>query len=98
MVLNVADRVRYLREKNGMTQHVLAKKLGISRNSVNAWEMSLTSPSLANVVEMAKIFHVSVDYLLSAEEKLMLDITALDNEQRDIVCRLVACLSKDKKD
>lgn len=97
MVLNVADRVRYLREKNGMTQHALAKKLGISRNSVNAWEMSLTSPSLSNVVEMAKIFHVTVDYLLSTEEKMLIDVTALNNEQREIVCRLVECFASTKK-
>ena len=97
MVLNIADRIRYLREKNGLTQAALAKKLGITRGSVNFWEMSLTSPSLANVVEMAKIFHVTVDYLLSTEEKMLLDITALDQEQREVVCRLVDCFTNAKK-
>ena len=97
MVLNVADRVRYLREKNGMTQHVLAKKLGISRNSVNAWEMSLSCPSLANVAEMSRIFHVTVDALLFDREAVLIDTSNLSDEEKEIILRLVECFSKGKK-
>jgi len=97
MILNVADRIRFLRDKQGMTQTDLARKLGISRSAVNAWEMSLSAPSLANVVEMAQIFHVSTDFLLSASDRLTVDITDLDNEQKEIVLRLVACLDRTEK-
>lgn len=96
--VTVADRIRYLRDKAGMTQTDLANKLGISRSAVNAWEMYLSSPSINNIVELAKIFHVSTDYILSSSDKLTVDISDLTNEQKEIVIRLVDCLktSNDK--
>ena len=96
MILNIADRIRYLREKNNLTQTDLANRLRISRSAVNAWEMSLSSPSLNNIIEMAKAFHVSTDYLLSSTEKLLVDISALDNEQREVVLKLVDCFRHTK--
>ena len=94
MVINIADKIRYLRDKVGMTQSDLAKRLGISRSAVNSWEMSLSTPSLANIMEMKEIFHVSVDYLLSLENRLTVDITDLSNEERELVIRLISCFDK----
>ncbi len=96
MILNIADRIRYLREKNGMTQTDLAKQLGISRSAVNSWEMSLSSPSVANIVEIARIFNVSADYILSSSDKLLIDISEISNEQKEIIIRLIDCFKKSK--
>lgn len=89
MVINIADKIKYLRDKYGITQTYLAKKLGISRSAVNSWEMGLSLPSLANIVEMKKIFNVSIDYILGAETQVTLDITDLDNDEREIIFKLV---------
>ena len=94
MVLNIADRIKYLRDRYGMTQSDLAKRLGVSRNAVNLWEMSISSPSIANLIEMSKIFDVNVDYLISTTDKITVDITDLKPEEREIVMRLVDCLKK----
>ena len=94
MVINIADRIKYLRDKNGMTQTHLAKKLGISRSAVNAWEMGLSLPSLANVMEMSKIFNVTTDYILNLQSKVLIDISELDQDQRELVFKLVECLKK----
>ncbi|MBQ7377741.1 MAG: helix-turn-helix transcriptional regulator [Clostridia bacterium] len=94
MILNIADRIKYLRDKVGMTQTDLAQRLGISRSAVNSWEMSLSSPSLQNIVEMTKIFHVNADYLLASSDRLTVDITDLKNEEREIVLRLIDCLKR----
>ena len=94
MILNIADRIKYLRDKVGMTQTDLAQRLGISRSAVNSWEMSLSSPSLQNIVEMIKIFHVNADYLLASSDRLTVDITDLKNEEREIVLRLIDFLKR----
>ena len=94
MILNISDRIRYLRDKMGMTQTDLAKRLDISRSAVNSWEMALSSPSLSNIIEMSQIFHVNIDYLISSSDKIMIDITSLTSEEREAVMRIVDCLEK----
>lgn len=96
MIINIADKIKYLRDKHEMTQTLLAKKLGISRSAVNSWEMGLSLPSLANIVEMTRIFNVSSDFILGLEKKVMLDITELSNDEREIMFKLVECLKKGK--
>ena len=96
MILNIADRIRYLRDKAGMTQTDLAKRLGISRNAVNAWEMSVSTPSLSKVIEMSRIFHVSTDYLLSISDNVLVDISDLGNDERELILKLVDCLKSKK--
>lgn len=95
MILQIADRIRYLREKNGMTQTDLAKRLCISRSAVNSWEMSLSAPSIANIVEMMQIFHVTADYLLSTSERILVDITDLSDKEKTIILQLVDCFEQE---
>jgi len=98
MIINIADKIKYLRDKHEMTQTLLAKKLGISRSAVNSWEMGLSLPSLANIVEMTRIFNVSADYILGLEKKVILDITVLNNDEREVVFKLVECLKRGKEE
>ena len=60
----IGDRIKELREQYGMTQTALAKKLGLSRSAINAWEMGISIPSTQYVVELAMLFRVSSDSLL----------------------------------
>lgn len=89
MILFIADRIKELREKNGMTQTQLAKRLCVSRNAVNSWEMSISTPSSIYLVELSKIFGVSTDYLLSLEDGIKLDITDLNKHEQEMIMQLV---------
>ena len=60
----VAERISELREQQNMTQAELAKRLGITRSSVNAWEQGISVPSTQYIVELSALFGVSTDYLL----------------------------------
>lgn len=63
----VADRIRILREQKGFTQTDLAKHLGITRSSVNAWEQGISVPSTQYIVDLAQLFKVSTDYILCVD-------------------------------
>jgi transcriptional regulator with XRE-family HTH domain len=86
---SLADRIRRLREKNGMTQAELARRVGLTRSSINGWEMGLVVPSTANVVELSKIFHVSTDYLLCLTESESVVLAGLSEKEKEVVYSIV---------
>ncbi|MBR4863074.1 MAG: helix-turn-helix transcriptional regulator [Oscillospiraceae bacterium] len=72
-----AEKIKKLREARGWTQAELARRLGVTRNGVNSWEQGLSMPSPACLVELAKVFSVSTDYLLGVESLDSVNVTGL---------------------
>lgn len=93
-----SDRIKNLREKMGYTQTDLAKKLFITRASVNAWEMGLSAPSTPFLVELSKIFHVTTDYLLGLEDCITIRTDRLSDEQISAILRIIDCLYRAKEE
>lgn len=58
------NNIRYLRQKNNMTQVELAAKMGINQTTLSGWETGRKNPELGSLVRLADIFEVSLDYLL----------------------------------
>lgn len=85
----VADKIKFLREQIGLTQSDLAKRLGITRSSVNAWEMGISVPSTQYVVELAIIFRVSTDYLLGMKTSAAVSVEGLTKEDVEMVYALI---------
>lgn len=85
----VADRIKMLRENRGLTQTELAKHLGITRSSVNAWELGISVPSTQYIVELAHLFKVSTDYLLGVEKTAAIYVAGLTEADIQMVESLV---------
>lgn len=83
-----ADRIRALLEARGWTQAELARRLNITRNGVNSWEQGLSMPSPACLVDLAKLFSVSTDYLLGVERLEAVNVTGLDEKDVAILAQL----------
>ncbi len=83
-----ADRIRALREARGWTQAELARRLSITRNGVNSWEQGLSMPSPACLVDLAKLFSVSTDYLLGVERLETVNVTGLNEEDIALLAQL----------
>lgn len=90
----VADRIKTLREENQMTQAELARRLSITRASVNAWEMGISVPSTQYIVELAGIFYISTDYLLDVDRSASISIAGLTEADVRIVYALVEHLRR----
>ena len=63
-----ADRIKALRESRGWTQAELARRMNMTRNGINSWEQGLSMPSPQSLVDLARLFSVSTDYLLGVEK------------------------------
>ena len=57
------NRVKQWREAKGWSQGALARRLGVSRQTVNAVETDKYDPSLPLALRMSKLFDVPVDQL-----------------------------------
>jgi len=53
-----------VRKKGKMTQSDLAKKLGVTRGTIANWESGTSNPSIEILLELSRMFEVSVDYLI----------------------------------
>ena len=68
--MEFSERLKELRKQAGLTQVELAGKLGIVQSSYADWERGKKKPTQENLVKIAQILNVSVDYLVgNSEEK-----------------------------
>lgn len=58
-------RIKEFREMAKMSQAELAVLLGVTQNTISNYERGEREPSIENLKQMAKIFGVSVDELIS---------------------------------
>lgn len=61
--------LREMRKEKGLTQEQLAEKLGVSNRSVSRWENGRNMPDFDLVTEMAHIYEISIEEILSGERK-----------------------------
>ena len=85
----VADKIKELRESKKISQSELAKNLGITRSSVNAWEMGISVPSTQYIVELAHIFGVSTDYLLGVKFNSIISIDGLEEKDVQLLYQII---------
>ena len=65
-----AVRLKELRKQAHLTQVEFAKRLGIGQSSCADWERGKKKPTQENLVKIAQVLNVSVDYLVgNSEEK-----------------------------
>lgn len=66
----IGQRIKELRESRGLTQSQLAEELNFSDKTVSKWEKDGTEPDSETLVKLAKVFNVTLDYLLTGETAL----------------------------
>lgn len=93
----IHERIKMLREQYNYSQADLAKKLGIARTSVLAWENQTSVPAMKHIISMAKLFRISTDYLLEVDNKRTLSLEGLSEEEIAIICNLLNYFDKSGK-
>lgn len=63
-----SSRIKQAREQRGITQKMLAIKLGIAQTTVSGWENGAKRPSVDTIVRLSQILGVTTDYLLEVSD------------------------------
>lgn len=66
--MKLCEKLYELRRAAGLSQEELAERLNVSRQAVSKWENGAAQPELSKLVELSRLYGVSVDVLLSLEE------------------------------
>ena len=66
--MDLAARLKFLRERKSLSQSDVAKNMGFTRDSCVKWELGKNEPNNTALVKIAKYHNVSVDYLLCKTE------------------------------
>ena len=98
MILKISERIQELRNRYNITQSDLARKMRVTRSSVNAWEMGISIPSTEKLIDLSLFFNVSLDYIVGKDDVFILNISKLSNEEKDLVVKLVEMFKNKQKD
>lgn len=68
METKIGHQIQKLRKSKSMSQEKLAEKLGVSRHSISNWEREVSNPDLKTILEITKLFNVSLNQLIKGVE------------------------------
>lgn len=85
-------RLKELRKKRNLSQKEAARRLGISRATVSAYERNIKSPSIDTLEQMALLYHTSIDFMLGLEHRTNLYIDDLTQHQQETILKIVELL------
>ena len=66
--MTIGERIAKCRKEKNLSQEYIAELLDVSRQAVSKWETNQTEPDTGNLIQLARVFGVSVEYLANGEE------------------------------
>ena len=85
----IGTKIKQLRTHRALSQVALAKQLGVSKSVVSAYENGVHLPPYDVLIQMARIFGVSTDYLLGASGNRTINVDGLTDTQVEAVTMIV---------
>lgn len=65
--MKFGENFRKIRISNSLTQKQVADMMGIRQSNVSDWEVDKSRPEYEHLIELAKIYDVSLEELLGIE-------------------------------
>ena len=92
----MGEKLKSLRIEKNLTQKQVADRIGLAISAVSSYESGTRYPSYDVLVKLARIFHVSTDYLLGITDTRNIDVTGLNDNEIELVLQLVDMLRNKK--
>lgn len=69
--MDLGKKIITMRNEKKLSQEQLAEKLNVTRQTISNWENGKFYPDIDSLVNLSKYFNVSLDDLLSYDEKVL---------------------------
>ena len=69
-MMNLGNHLFQARKKTGLSQEMVAEKLGVSRQTISKWETDETVPDIYQSKKLARLYHLSLDELIEFDVDL----------------------------
>lgn len=87
--MTLGNRISRLRTERKYSQEYLAECMEVSRQAVSKWENDLSSPDTKNLIRLAELFNVSVEYLATGKESEAAEQIVVVREDPSALLRLL---------
>ena len=67
--MQTGEKIALQRKRLGLSQEDLALELKLSRQAVSRWETNEATPGTEKIIQLSRLFQVSIDYLLLEEQE-----------------------------
>ena len=85
-------RLKQLRLDQKLTQQQLAKRLGVAKSVVSYYESGDRCPSYDVLLKIARLFHVTSDYLLGLDRTRLMNVSDLSEENIGVLMTVADAL------
>ncbi|WP_338565240.1 helix-turn-helix transcriptional regulator [Peribacillus frigoritolerans] len=68
LLMDFGDRLKWLREKSGLTQKFAAEKIGVKNNTLSSYESAKRQPDFTTLKKLADLYEVTIDYIITGNE------------------------------
>lgn len=88
-MVNFGEKIKSLRTQRNLTQKQLADLSGVAVSAISSYEAGNRYPSYDVLISLARIFHVSIDYLLGLENLKTVDVSGLEDRQINVILQMI---------
>lgn len=92
-----SERIKELRIMRKLSQEELGIRLGVSKQAVSNWENGNVTPSMDMIQCLINFFHIVPNYLFGYDDRPMIDVTGLTEEEIGHIMMFVDDLKAAKK-
>ena len=88
--MDIADKIKFLRTNIlDLSQDKFAKKIDVTRATINNWEQDLSTPTIAHITMIALVCNITTDYLIKYDHPLELSVRDINDEEYQILTQLI---------
>lgn len=95
-MVNFGDKIKKLRIERNLTQKQLANMTGVAVSAISSYESGSRYPSYDVLISLARIFHISIDYLLGLDKLKTIDVSDLDEREINVLLQMIDILKSKK--